>query len=47
VSGTVTASQRELIIKQANIVGEDGAGMVEDIEEAAVNNKMLLRTSSR
>jgi hypothetical protein len=37
----VTASQRELIIKQANIVGEDGAGMVEDIEEAAVNNKML------
>ncbi len=37
----VTASQRELIIKQANIVGEDGVGMVEDIEEAAVNNKML------
>jgi hypothetical protein len=39
----VSASQRELIIKQANIIGEDRAAMVEDIEEAAVNtsNKML------
>jgi hypothetical protein len=37
----VTAGQRELIIRQANIIGEDGAGMVEDIEEAAANNKML------
>ncbi len=37
----VAAGQRELIIKQANIIGEDGAGMVEDIEEAAANNKML------
>jgi hypothetical protein len=37
----VTAGQRELIIQQANITGEDGAGMVEDIEEAAANNKML------
>ena len=37
----VTAGQRELIIQQANITGEDGAGMVEDIEDAAANNKML------
>jgi hypothetical protein len=37
----VTTSQRELIIRQANITGEDGAAMVEDIEEAAANNKML------
>jgi hypothetical protein len=37
----VTAGQRELIIQQANITGEDRAGMVEDIEEAAANNKML------
>ncbi len=28
----VSASQRELIIKQANIIGEDGAAIVEDIE---------------
>jgi hypothetical protein len=33
----VTASQRELIIRQASITGEDGAGMVEEIEEAAAN----------
>jgi hypothetical protein len=33
----VLASQRELIIKQANIIGEDGAAMVADIEEAAAN----------
>ncbi len=33
----VLASQRELIINQANIIGEDGAAMVEDIEEAAAN----------
>jgi hypothetical protein len=37
----VTAGQQELIIQQANIIGEDGAGMVEDIEEAAAGNKML------
>ena len=37
----VTAGQRELIIRQANITGEDGAGMVEEIEEAAASNKML------
>jgi hypothetical protein len=33
----VLASHRELIINQANIIGEDGAAMVEDIEEAAAN----------
>jgi hypothetical protein len=37
----VTAGQRELIIKQANIIGEDGTAMVEDIEDAATNDKML------
>jgi hypothetical protein len=39
----VLASQRELIINQANIRGEDGVAMVEDIEEAAANasNKVL------
>ncbi len=33
----ITDGQRELIIKQANIIGEDGAAMVEDIEDAAAN----------
>ncbi len=35
--------QRELIIKQANIIGEDGAAIVEDIEDAAASTttKML------
>jgi hypothetical protein len=39
----VTASQRELIIRQANIIGEDGAAMVEDIEEAVASapDKMM------
>jgi len=39
----ITASQRELILKQASITGEDGAGMIEEIEEAAANtvDKML------
>jgi hypothetical protein len=37
----ITAGQRELIIKQASITGEDGAGMIEEIEEAAANDKML------
>ncbi len=39
----ISTSQRELIIKQANIIGEDGAAMVEDIEDAAANtsDKML------
>ncbi len=33
----VTDSQRELIIKQANIIGEDGVAMVEDIKDAAAS----------
>jgi hypothetical protein len=33
----VTDFQQELIIKQANIIGEDGAAMVEDIEDAAAS----------
>ncbi len=35
----VTTGQRELIIKQASITGEDGAGMIEEIEEAAATTK--------
>jgi hypothetical protein len=34
--------QRELIIKQANIIGEDGAAMVEDIEDAAASTTIKL-----
>ena len=40
----ITTGQRELILRQASITGEDGAGMIEEIEEAAANNannKML------
>jgi hypothetical protein len=33
----VTDFQRELITKQAKIIGEDGAAMVEDIEDAAAS----------
>jgi hypothetical protein len=33
----ITDSQRELIIKRANIIGEDGVAMVEDIEDAALS----------
>ncbi len=38
----VTDSQRELIIKQANIIGEDGVALVEDIEDAAVSTTSKL-----
>jgi hypothetical protein len=38
----VTDSQRELIIKQANIIGEDGKAMVEDIEDAAASTTTKL-----
>ncbi len=38
----VTDSQRELIIKQANIIGEDGVAMVEDIEDAAASTTIKL-----
>jgi hypothetical protein len=33
--------QRELIVKQADIIGEDGIAMVQDIEDAALNTKLL------
>ncbi len=33
--------QRELIIKQANIIGEDGIAMIQDIEDAALSTKVL------
>ncbi len=34
--------QRELIVKQANIIGEDGLAMVQDIEDAALNTTTKL-----
>ncbi len=37
-----TDGQRELIIKQANIIGEDGVAMVEDIEDAAASTTIKL-----
>jgi hypothetical protein len=39
--------QRELIVKQANIIGEDGLAMVQGIEDAALNTSYCRRTSSR
>jgi hypothetical protein len=37
----VADHQRELIIQQANAIGEDGVAMVEDIEDATSNTKLL------
>ncbi len=37
----LTDHQRELIIKQADIIGEDGLAMIQDIEDAALNAKSL------
>ncbi len=37
--------QRELIIKQVNIIGEDGAAMVEDIKDAAASTTIKTATS--
>jgi hypothetical protein len=38
----VTADhQRELIIKQANVIGEDGVAIIQDIEDAALSTKLL------
>jgi hypothetical protein len=34
--------QRELIIKQAGIIGEDGVAMIEDIEDAAASTTIKL-----
>jgi hypothetical protein len=33
--------QRELIIKQADVIGEDGVAMIQDIEDAALNTKLM------
>jgi hypothetical protein len=33
--------QRELIVKQADIIGEDGVAMIQDIEDAALSTKLL------
>ncbi len=33
--------QRELIIKQANVIGEDGVAIIQDIEDAALSTKLL------
>ncbi len=33
--------QRELIVKQADVIGEDGLAMIQDIEDAALNTKLL------
>ncbi len=33
--------QRELIIQQANAIGEDGVALIQDIEDAALNSKLL------
>jgi hypothetical protein len=38
----ITDSQRELIVKQANIIGEDGVVMVQDIEDAALSTTIKL-----
>ncbi len=32
----ITEYQRELIVKQANVIGEDGVAMIQDIEDAAL-----------
>ncbi len=37
----ITDHQRELIIKQANIIGEDGVAMIQDIEDAALDTKQM------
>jgi hypothetical protein len=37
----ITDYQRELIVKQANIIGEDGVAMIEDIENAALESGQM------
>ncbi len=37
----ITDHQRELIIQQANVIGEDGIAMIQDIKEAALSTKSL------
>jgi hypothetical protein len=33
--------QRELIVKQANVIGEDGEAMIQDIENAALETNQM------
>jgi hypothetical protein len=37
----ITFYQRELIVKQANIIGEDGVAMIQDIEDAALETGQM------
>ncbi len=37
----ITDYQRELIVKQADIIGEDGVAMIQDIEDAALKTDQL------
>jgi hypothetical protein len=37
----ITDYQRELIVKQANIIGEDGVAMIQDIEDAALKTDQM------
>ncbi len=37
----ITDYQRELIVKQANVIGEDGVAMVQDIEDAALETSQM------
>ncbi len=38
----ITDYQRELIVKQVNIIGEDGLAMIQDIEDAALSTTTRL-----
>ncbi len=37
----ITDYQRELIVKQANIIGEDGEAMIQDIKNAALETGQM------
>jgi hypothetical protein len=37
----ITDHQRELIVKQANVIGEDGEAMIQDIENAALETNQM------
>ncbi len=37
----ITDYQRELIVKQANIIGEDGEAMIQDIENEALETNQM------
>jgi hypothetical protein len=37
----ITDNQRELIVKQANIIGEDGEAMIQDIENEALKTNQM------